>query len=415
MQLLRIASLLTLFCLHFGVSAQAQRATGLQFLDETAYQSIPLAVTPALGVLPVRVDHSNDFPEPGDQGPQGSCVGWAVSYLKAYQERIERKWTSWTPERVFSPAYIYNQLNRTPDCSGGTFIAEALNLVRREGSATQASFPYRPNSCSTLPDEIVRQLARPYAIADWRRVNVQDDVEIKSHMASGFPVLIGAMVDDAFMQLGPQTYQARGGAVRGGHAMVAVGYDDSRSAIKILNSWGKTWGQAGYGWISYAMFKSMTREAYVAQDIVTVPSPSPVVITPPPVRQRIVISAASFARGSNVAVGQCGPYGNGVLLNAAPCNARPNAAEWDFVAPAPGAYQLIVEYASAQNRPVRVRIDGQLVASSALADPTGCFTENCQEARPQAVVQLTVGPHVLRLERDNVFPHIRTITFEPTQ
>lgn len=415
MKVIRLVAIAAMAGVPCWVSGQTVRATGLQFLDETAYQSIPLAVTPTLGVLPPRVDHSDSFPAPGDQGPQGSCVGWAVTYLKGYQERVERKWTTWSPDRLFSPAYIYNQLNRTQDCSGGTFIAEALNLVRREGSATQASFPYRPNSCSAQPDATVRQLARPYAIADWRRVNVQDDTEIKSHIASGFPVLIGAMVDDAFMQLGGQVYQARGGLVRGGHAMVAVGYDDTRSAIKLLNSWGTSWGQSGYGWMSYAMFKAVVREAYVAQDIVTAPVPSPVVITPPPIRQRIVISASSFARGLNVAVGQCGPYGNGVLLNAAPCNARPNAAEWDFVAQAPGAYQLIVEYASAQNRAVRVRIDGQLVASSALADPTGCFTENCQVARPQAIVQLSAGPHVLRLERDDVFPHIRTLILEPAQ
>lgn len=413
MQFVRLVAISTLVGITCGASGQAIKATGLQFLDETAYQSIPLAVTPTLGVLPPRVDHTDNFPAPGDQGPQGSCVGWAVTYLKGYQERVERKWTAWSPDRLFSPAYIYNQLNRTPDCSGGTFIAEALNLVRREGSATQASFPYRPGSCAAQPDATVRQLARPYAIADWRRVNVQDDTEIKSHIASGFPVLIGAMVDDAFMRLGPQTYQARGGPVRGGHAMVAIGYDDTRSAIKLLNSWGTGWGHSGYGWISYTMFKAVVREAYVAQDIVTVPAPSPVVITPPPVRQRIVIAAASFARGLNVAVGQCGPYGNGVLLNAAPCNARPNAAEWDFVAQAPGSYQLIIEYASGQNRAVRVRIDGQLVASSALSESTGCFTENCQEARPQATVQLTAGPHVLRLERDDVFPHIRTLIFEP--
>jgi C1A family cysteine protease len=48
-----------------------------------------------------------------------------------------------------------------------------------------------------------------------------------------------------------------------GHAIVAVGYDEARritntvsnksttGAFLIRNSWGPTWGQAGYGWLPY--------------------------------------------------------------------------------------------------------------------------------------------------------------------
>ncbi len=48
-----------------------------------------------------------------------------------------------------------------------------------------------------------------------------------------------------------------GQAVLGGHAVVAVGYDDARKigkhkgALKIRNSWGKQWGEEGYGWLPY--------------------------------------------------------------------------------------------------------------------------------------------------------------------
>ena len=41
-------------------------------------------------------------------------------------------------------------------------------------------------------------------------------------------------------------------SVVGGHAVVCVGYDDSRQAFIIRNSWGAGWGEAGYGFMPYA-------------------------------------------------------------------------------------------------------------------------------------------------------------------
>ena len=133
--------------------AQGPRPTGLQFMSDVAYQSIPLAAPPLLGQVPRAVDLSSRFPEPGDQGKQNSCVGWAVAYaLKSYQENLERSWSTGPTTHRFSPAFIYNQLNKTPNCQGGTTFVEALNLLRRDGVATLAQFPYRDDDCSRQPD-----------------------------------------------------------------------------------------------------------------------------------------------------------------------------------------------------------------------------------------------------------------------
>jgi len=289
----RYLFLVALMMLSFAASirptmAQVDRGTGLNFVDESQYRSIPLASTPLLGNLPDEIDLSGSFPIPGNQGAQSSCVGWATSHLKAYQEKVERNWSLASRDHQFSPAYIYNQIKGpAQSCQGGSSFIDALNVLRN-GHATLTDFPYDERSCSDIPSAVVKQSARPYAIADWRRVNVQDVTEVKTQVASNFPVLIGMMVDQRFSQLaGEQIYSGSPGPSRGGHALVVVGYSDSKNAFKVINSWGTTWGYNGFGWIDYSTFRQTVREAYVTQDIVVnhpgpTPTPSP---TPGPTPQ----------------------------------------------------------------------------------------------------------------------------------
>ena len=320
-----------------GVYSQT-RATGLQYLDESSYRSIPLAVRPLLGQVPAAVDLAAQFPEPGDQGPQASCVGWAVAALKSYQEGVERRWNMSHPTHRFSPAYIYNQIKRSDDCQGGTMYVDALNLVRRDGAATLDLSPYDAARCSAKPSDAVVQASRPFAIADWRRVNALDDLEIKTQIASGFPVLIGMDVDDAFERLrGDRTYERFVGPSLGGHAMVVVGYNDQKAAFKVINSWGKNWGTSGFGWISYRAFAQSVREAYVSQDIVPIvtppvpePSPRPPVPAPQPptlLEPTAMLGAISIVHNATVP-SPTGPQpGMQIFVPAEILNARGQTAQ----------------------------------------------------------------------------------------
>jgi len=263
-KLLGIASLLIL-----SVQTHAENGTGLIFLDEEQYRDIPLATVSMMGTLPTQVDLSRWFPTPGYQGTQSSCVGWAVAYgLKSYQEAVERKRLPSSNNTLYSPSFVYNQI-KLNSCGGGAYIFDALNLLKRGGVSTLANFPYLESNCTSIPSETVKNQAKDFAIADWRRVNTKDDIEIKSQLNAGFPIVIGMMVDDGFQRLGKnQIYHGPSGQEKGGHAMVVVGYDDHKKAYKLFNSWGTDWGTNGFGWVSYNAFKNRVKEAYTAQDIV---------------------------------------------------------------------------------------------------------------------------------------------------
>lgn len=243
--------------------------SGLIFSDDDDYRDIPLASTPMMGELQPSKDLSGWFPSPGNQGMQSSCVGWAIAYaLKSYQEAVEKGKRPTTASDIFSPAYIYNQI-KTNGCQGGSSIIQALELVRREGVSTLSDFPYSETDCNSIPSKASKTNARSNAIADWRRVNFLDPIEVKSQISAGFPVIIGMYIDEGFQALqNNQIYNKHFGRELGGHAMVVVGYDDTREAYKVINSWGRMWGDSGFGWVSYSMFKKTVKEAYTAQDVV---------------------------------------------------------------------------------------------------------------------------------------------------
>jgi hypothetical protein len=277
------------------------QSTGLILTPADKLRGIPLASTPFSGTeLPPAVDLSSQLPPPGNQGAQQSCVGWAVAYgLKSYQEQGEERWPladragAPDPSHVFSPSFIYNQLNQGRD--GGCSLPDALNLLHERGAATLADMPYDASDHRRQPDARASTAAKRFRIDYWRQVNIGDLLEVKAQLNAGYPVVIGAEVDQGFVTADAGTvWKARTGSSRGGHAMLLVGYDDRRHAFKLLNSWGSTWGDRGYGWIDYDHFGRVVREAFVAKDAINGPGPETPVLTPPATPPAPVVFEPSF-------------------------------------------------------------------------------------------------------------------------
>jgi hypothetical protein len=240
--------------------------------------------------LPAFKDLSPMFPPPGDQGRQGSCVAWSVGYaLRGYYYRQRtRSWAS-NASNLFSPAYIYNQLVRTPDCTGGSNIRAALELLRTEGIATLADFPYDDRSCVRKPTGDIKQRAVPNAISGYRSFGRAGEIrpdDVKGSLLAGDPIEIGMNIDQralSHLRRG-EIYDRDGPSSFEGHAMVVTGFDDRLQAFKVINSWGTKWADDGFGWISYRAFSANTLVAFVVNDGGGVtPSPSP---APAPIPSR---------------------------------------------------------------------------------------------------------------------------------
>lgn len=257
-----VALLLMVFTL--SVSAPAQ---GLRFMSEEDYIAMEKASIALLKDVPASHDLSKWFPTPGNQGEQASCVGWALAYgIKTYQEAVELQRPPTSDDHIFSPAFIYNQINDW-GCFGGSSIEDALNLMQNRGVATLSDFPYDEDDCEKEPTSDIKQSASNYTISGWKRVEFFNEGMMKTLLVSGQPIVIGMQTDAWFHKLeAGEVYRVASNRRGGGHALVVVGYDDRRGAYKVYNSWGTDWGDGGFGWMAYEIFVDVVREAYILED-----------------------------------------------------------------------------------------------------------------------------------------------------
>lgn len=86
-------------------------------------------------------------------------------------------------------------------------------------------------------------------VTEYRWATSIDDV--LEWLAHNGPVVFGTDWYTRMLDVDMKGFVRIGGGIAGGHAYLVRGYDDSKSALRIQNSWGKSWGEKGLAWLSY--------------------------------------------------------------------------------------------------------------------------------------------------------------------
>ena len=245
-------------------------ATGVHTLTATANDaagntgSISIQVTVNTTVLPptpIPASFQLVTPTPGNQGYEGSCVPFAIAYAaRSIEQYYKTNATSYSfALNIFSPEYAYNQ-TKFGDCGTGTSITVVLDLIKNQGVSTWQSMPYSDiNGCSLQPDASQIANASAYKISSYVTIPNTDQVAIKTMVASKHPVITTIISDDGFGNAGPGfIWKSYSGSGAGPHTLLICGYDDSKHAYKVMNSWGTTWGDAGFSWIDYDYFPQVS-------------------------------------------------------------------------------------------------------------------------------------------------------------
>ena len=125
----------------------------------------------------------------------------------------------------------------------------------------------------------------------------------------------------------------------------------------------------------------------------------------------ILFESENFTKGNVLKLTDGYGEGIGVIING---GKLPNFAEYDVTIAKGSTYQLAVRYAAAQSRPVRILLDGKVVANDACGKQTGTWMPDSQAWAAEAVITLPPGKSVIRFERDGPFPHLDKFALIPT-
>jgi C1A family cysteine protease len=205
-----------------------------------------------VGALPPAADLRSGCPVVYDQGDLGSCTANAIGAAIEF-DQIKQKLAYSVPSRLF---IYYNEraLEGTIDTDSGGQIRDGIKTVAAQGTCPETMWPYVEQSFANRPPAPCYRYAKQHPAVQYARVD-QSAAQMKAILAAGYPFVFGFTVYESF----ESDAVAKSGIVPmpssetllGGHAVMAVGYDDASQRFLVRNSWGSGWGMGGYFTIPY--------------------------------------------------------------------------------------------------------------------------------------------------------------------
>jgi C1A family cysteine protease len=206
-----------------------------------------------LMALPTKEDLRPGCPPVYDQGQLGSCTGNAIAGAVEF-EQMKQKAKSFVPSRLF---IYYNErvIEHTVNSDNGAQIRDGMKVVAKQGAPPETDWPYDISKFAEKPPAIAFTDAAKSKVLSYQRVSRVLN-QFKGCLASGYPFVFGFTVYDSFesaqvAHTGHVPMPQPSEKVAGGHAVLAVGFDDQNQWFLVRNSWGPDWGMQGYFTMPY--------------------------------------------------------------------------------------------------------------------------------------------------------------------
>jgi C1A family cysteine protease len=216
--------------------------------------------------ISASVDLRGQCPAVYDQGRIGSCTANAIAAALEF-DMMKQGLEVFTPSRLF---IYYNErsIEGTVGSDAGAQIRDGIKSVASQGDCPETEWSYDDTPAgadgvfppgakpATPPPQSCFDDALQHEALNYQSVD-QNLADMKGCLAAGYPFVFGFTVFPSFesnevAQTGDVPMPGASERVLGGHAVLAVGYDDEDSLFICRNSWGSAWGDAGYFYMPYA-------------------------------------------------------------------------------------------------------------------------------------------------------------------
>jgi C1A family cysteine protease len=207
-----------------------------------------------LSALPAKADLRPGCPPVYDQGQLGSCTANSIAGAVEFDQIKQNLPSVFVPSRLF---IYYNErmMEGTVSQDSGAQIRDGIKSIGKLGVCPEKEWPYVITKFAQKPPAGCYGDAVQYRALSYQKVS-RDLNQMKGCLASGYPFVFGFTVYQSFesaqvAKTGLVPMPSSNEQTLGGHAVMAVGYDDSKQVFIVRNSWGPGWGLKGYFLMPY--------------------------------------------------------------------------------------------------------------------------------------------------------------------